>query len=69
VATNSQTSAKPKLTPLERELLIERAAIMEYDGNLPRAEAERRAWQDHENRKTKALLRGFTIYQHEGNGR
>lgn len=29
-----------------RELFEERAAIMEYDGGLPRAEAERLAWLD-----------------------
>jgi hypothetical protein len=44
------------LTPLERELLIERAAIMEYDGNMPRAEAERLAWRDHDHRKTTELI-------------
>lgn len=29
-----------------RELFEERAAIMQYDGGLPRAEAERLAWID-----------------------
>ncbi len=34
------------LTPAERELYEERAAIREYDGGLPRAEAERAALAD-----------------------
>lgn len=33
------------LTMPEREALLERAAIMEYDAKLPREEAERRAIQ------------------------
>lgn len=33
------------LADCEREQLEERAAIMEYDGGLTRAEAERQAWQ------------------------
>lgn len=33
------------LTPTEREEFEERASIVEYDGNLPRAEAERLARQ------------------------
>ena len=32
------------MTEEERYLYEERAAIKEYDGNLPRAEAERQAW-------------------------
>jgi hypothetical protein len=34
------------LTPAERELYEERAAIREYEGGLPRAEAERAALAD-----------------------
>ncbi len=45
-----------KLTPRERELLIERAAIIEYDGNLPRAEAERLAKADFFQARHKELL-------------
>ena len=33
------------MTPAQREDFEERAAIMEYDGKLPRAEAERLARQ------------------------
>lgn len=33
----------PNLTPEQRADFEERAAIMEFDGNLPRAEAERLA--------------------------
>ena len=32
-----------KLTELQKELFEERAAIKEYDGNIPREEAERQA--------------------------
>lgn len=39
-------TAKPQpLTPAEREDYAERAAILEYDAGLPRAEAERRAME------------------------
>ena len=34
-----------KLSPEQREHYEERAAIMEYDGGLTRAEAERRAME------------------------
>lgn len=34
------------MTPAQRELFEERAAIMEYDGGLQRIEAERRAWAE-----------------------
>lgn len=34
------------LTPAEREHFEERASISEYDGNLPRAEAEALAWRE-----------------------
>jgi len=37
---------KTDLTELERDQFRERAAIMEYDANLTRYEAERRAWQE-----------------------
>ncbi len=36
-------ATKPRLTPAEREDYAERAAILEYDAGLSRAEAERRA--------------------------
>jgi hypothetical protein len=58
------TPARPKLSVLERELLIERAAIIEFDGNKPRTEAERLAWRDHEHRKTQELLRGILAPLH-----
>lgn len=34
------------MTIEQRELFEERAAIMEFDGGLPRIEAERRAWAE-----------------------
>ena len=37
------TDEEPALSELEREAFEERAAIMEYDGGLSRAEAESRA--------------------------
>lgn len=40
------------MTP-EQEDFEERAAIMEYDGHLTRAEAERLAWQLHPGPWTK----------------
>ena len=49
-----------KLTPYERECLIERAAIIEYCGNVPREEAERLAKQQLEVQRTNELMRGFT---------
>jgi hypothetical protein len=42
-----------RTTADDREQLEERAAIMEYDGKLPRAEAERRALVDLEQRREK----------------
>jgi hypothetical protein len=43
----------------ERECLLERAAIIEYCGNVPRDEAERMARRQFEEQKQKELLRGF----------
>ena len=37
------TAKQPPLTPAEREAWSERAAILEFEAGLPRAEAERRA--------------------------
>jgi hypothetical protein len=37
------TAKQPTLTPAEREDYTERAAILEFEAGLPRAEAERRA--------------------------
>ena len=59
MTTLAQAPARPKLSPYERECLIERAAIMEYDGNLPRAEAERLAWKDLDRQRHLAMIRGF----------
>jgi hypothetical protein len=42
-----------RTTADDREQLEERAAIMEYDGKLPRAEAERRALAGLEQRREK----------------
>ena len=58
MSAQTQAPPRPKITPYERECLIERAAIMEYDGNMPRAEAERLAKQDFEHQKTQELIRG-----------
>jgi hypothetical protein len=55
---------RPKLTEYERECLIERAAIIEFDGNMPRDEAERLAWRDLDRQKTNQLLRGFSGLKH-----
>ena len=60
MSTQTQAPARPKLTELERELLIERAAIMEYDGNMPRQEAQRLARIDHDNRKTQEVMRSLS---------
>ena len=38
------TAKQPPLTPAEREDYTERAAILEFEAGLPRAEAERRAF-------------------------
>lgn len=38
-------SFSPHLTDDQQEAYEERSAIMEYDGELPRKEAERLAWQ------------------------
>lgn len=38
-----QNASAANVTPLDREAYEERAAIMEYDGGLPRDEAERKA--------------------------
>ena len=37
------TAKQPPLTPAEREAWSERAAILEFEAGLPRAEAEQRA--------------------------
>ena len=50
-----------KLTPYERECLIERAAIIEYCGNVPRQEAERLAKEQLEEQRHKELIRGFAL--------
>lgn len=34
------------MTPEQKELYEERAAIMEFCGNMPREEAERKAYED-----------------------
>lgn len=48
-------SSKPlsldDLSAYERECLLERAAIIEYCGNVPRAEAERQAWQQFKEKR------------------
>jgi hypothetical protein len=49
-----------KLTPYERECLIERAAIIEYCGNVPRDEAERMAKRQLEEQRTREMIRGFS---------
>ncbi len=66
MSTQTQAPSRPKLTPYERECLIERAAIMEHDGNMPRAEAEHMAKQDFEHQKTQELLRSLTVFPREG---
>jgi hypothetical protein len=43
----------------ERECLLERAAIIEYCGNVLVPEAERMARQQFEEQKTKDLMRPF----------
>ena len=40
----------PPLTGYWLEMYEERAAIMEYDGKLPRREAEAAAWQEIQRR-------------------
>lgn len=40
-----------ELTDHEKEIYEERAAIREYDGNMPRKDAERMALKDIERRK------------------
>lgn len=42
----TKAEALASLSPAERELYEERAAIMEYDGNRPRAEAEAAALRE-----------------------
>jgi hypothetical protein len=44
----------------EREWVEERAAIAQYDGGLPRAEAERLAWADLEARRATEASRRTT---------
>lgn len=39
------------MTPDDREWLLERAAIYEYEAGMSREEADRRAMQDMEGRK------------------
>jgi hypothetical protein len=60
-------SRKPDLMPVlmrasldEREWVEERAAIAEYDGGLPPAEAERLAWADLEARRASEASGGTT---------
>jgi hypothetical protein len=43
----------PALTPAELEDFAERAAIIEYLGNVPRAEAERQAMAEVMTRRSK----------------
>jgi len=45
----------PPMTPDEQEWFEERAAIREFDGIMPRKEAERLAWLDilHERKERK----------------
>jgi len=46
-----------KMTPEEFEEFLERAAIMEYDGGLSRAEAEYQAYLRMEEKKEKKKSR------------
>lgn len=57
MSTPPEMTDRPKLTAYERECLIERAAIIEYCGNVPRAEAERLAKQQLEEQRNKDLVR------------
>ena len=43
--TTSQATQQDPMSDEARELFEERAAIMEYDGHMPREEAERLAWK------------------------
>jgi hypothetical protein len=43
--------SRADLTDHEREIWDERAAIREYDGNMPRKDAERMALKDIERRR------------------
>ena len=49
----------PVENEVRRDFIDERAAIMEYDGKIPRAEAERRAaleWSDKVSRAERASI-------------
>lgn len=56
MSSSGPSLAGLKLTPRERECLIERAAIMEFDGGMTRDEAEAGAKRDLLSLRHKEIL-------------